>query len=372
MPTLEPHTDLGICASAIEAYLRHRFGDRAVLIRLSELGQTTQESLKSYGYGRPLRIDFEVDGERRRLVLRSMTADPFGHERRADRVGALVQDFDTFPGMPRHIQPLAVGTFDEQGALVPMGRGEAWLLTDYVEGELYAHDLRELQGSKIASQQDLARARALATYAAEIHSDRGCHGEWDRSMRDTIGSGEGIFGLTDSYPLDHPIAATERLERIETLCLRWRWRWRREDVGVRRARRIHGDYHPFNILFRKGTDFTALDCSRGAFGEPADDVTCMSLNYLFFALAGGSECFDGALRQLWDAFFTTYLEASGDLELLNMVAPFYAWRGLVVASPVWYPGIADGVRERIFTFIERLLEGEAFHPSRIDALLEAR
>jgi adenylylsulfate kinase len=37
----------------------------------------------------------------------------------------------------------------------------------------------------------------------------------------------------------------------------------------------------------------------------------------------------------------------------NVIQPFYAWRGLVVASPVWYPDLAPSVRELLFRFIER-------------------
>ena len=52
-----------------------------------------------------------------------------------------------------------------------------------------------------------------------------------------------------------------------------------------------------------------------------------------------------------------------------MVASFFAWRGLVVASPAWYPNVSDTVRERLLCFIERLLAGEAFDPARVDELL---
>src|SRR5690606_17668872 len=145
-------------------------------------------------------------------------------------------------------------------------------------------------------------------------------------------------GLCDSYPDGHPVATSQRLERIEKACVEWRWRLRGHGE---RACRTHGDFHPFNILFRADVDFTALDCSRGAVGEPADDVTCLSINYLFFALASGRAQFDGPLRTLWDTFWARYLEVTGDHEILQMVAPFFAWRGLVVASPVWYPNVEE-------------------------------
>ena len=35
---------------------------------------------------------------------------------------------------------------------------------------------------------------------------------------------------------------------------------------------MHGDFHPWNLLFREGVEFSVLDRSRGEWGEPADDV----------------------------------------------------------------------------------------------------
>lgn len=373
MSTLRAGQGPKVRVEAIERYLRRRFGGQAEVLGVGELGQSTQESLKDYGYGRPLRVDFRVaaGGTAQTMVIRTMSPDPFGHDRRADRVGAMVLDFDVFPTMPRHIQPHEVGVFDAAGELVPMPAGEAWLVTDYVDGELYARDLKVLQGVAKAGARDLARAEALADYLAALHVVAGPPEAWWRAIRDTIGSGEGIFGLCDSYPAGHPIARPERLMRIEQAAIAWRWRWRAEGepLALRRSRRTHGDFHPFNLLFREGVDFTALDCSRGAVGEPADDVACLSLNYLFFSLAGGAERFEGALRELWEVFWARYLDKSGDLEILSRVAPFFAWRGLVVASPVWYPKVPDAVRERLFLFIERLLAGEPFMPSRVDELL---
>lgn len=368
MSTLRPGRPLAITPEAIARYLTRRHGPITNL-RVTELGQSTQASLKDYGYGRPLRLDFEAHGQPRTEVLRTMSADPFGHDRRADRVASMVLDFDTFGRLPRHIRPLDVGCFDD-GELVPMAHGEAWLVTSYVDGELYANDLRALQHADHAAPLDLARAEALADYLAELHreplEDTASH-TWARTIRDTIGSGEGLFGLTDSYPDDHPVATHQRLMRIEQAAIAWRWSAR--DHIRRRARRTHGDFHPFNILFREHTDFTALDCSRGAGGDPADDLTCLSINYLFFRLAGGAPQFDGALRALWDRFWDRYLSTTHDREVFAVVAPFFTWRALVVASPLWYPNVPDPVRERLFTFAERLLAGHPFDPTRVDELL---
>jgi adenylylsulfate kinase-like enzyme len=51
-----------------------------------------------------------------------------------------------------------------------------------------------------------------------------------------------------------------------------------------RLARMHGDFHPFNIVF-DGAQPTMLDASRGVCGDPADDLTALAVNFLLFALS---------------------------------------------------------------------------------------
>jgi aminoglycoside phosphotransferase (APT) family kinase protein len=124
---------------------------------------------------------------------------------------------------------------------------------------------------------------------------------------------------------------------------------------------VHGDFHPWNIMFREGPDFTVLDRSRGEWGEAADDVTAMTINYLFFGLlkTDGKEI-DKDFKELFELFFDVYLEKTGDDVLLKVIQPFYAFRGLVVASPVWYPNISLDIRRNLFNFIKNVLAADVF------------
>lgn len=354
-----------IVADRVESYLRRHGYPDAQVRSMSPLGGDAHGDLKVYGYGKPLLVLFEAEGQQERVVIRTMSPDPFGHERRADRAYQMVLSFDTFNQIDRHIRALDVGSFSRTGDMYSAADGEFFLVTNYVEGELYAKDLFAAQEQAQATPRDLQRAEALAAYLAKLHRNRVNADAYGRHIRDTVGSGEGIFGLNDAYPADDPIATPQRLQTIELDTVRWRWR-----LGQRshRACQTHGDFHPFNILFREGSDFSALDCSRGGVGEPADDVTCMSVNYMFFALNAGGE-FTGALRQMWDTFWRVYLARSGDRELLEMVPLYFTWRCLVLVSPLWYPNLSATTRERLLSFCERLLAGAAFNPSQVDSLL---
>ena len=142
------------------------------------------------------------------------------------------------------------------------------------------------------------------------------------------------------------------------------WRWKLKPL-THRLRQIHGDFHPWNILFGGGADFRVLDRSRGEFGDPADDVACITSNFLFFSLQRYG-CLHGALQKLFRRFWERYLAGSGDFEMLRVVAPFFAFRGLVMASPLWYPALSDPVRKKLLAFVFTVLRKDTFNPQEVN------
>jgi hypothetical protein len=173
------------------------------------------------------------------------------------------------------------------------------------------------------------------------------------------------MGIADSYP-EHPLISAGLLEKIEHLCVGWRWRLK---TLTHRLRQVHGDFHPWNILFRSATEFSLLDRSRGEYGDPADDVASLTMNYFFFSLQRSGRL-EGALESLFLRFWQRYLEKSGDREMLRVAAPFLAFRGLVMASPLWYPTLPDAVRQRILVFILAVLESDSFDPQKANTYCE--
>lgn len=323
-------------------------------VKALEDDETSGAAMKALGYGSPLRIELSRGAERHIVVFHTARPDDFGHDRRADRVSNLVLAYDTYTRIPNHVAPLDVGLVRDDGSLVSLERtSEPYLLTSWVEGELYAEHLRRIAATGVATAQDLAHAERIAQLLLEIHGAPGSHAAaYTRAIRDLLGHGEGIFGLVDSY--EDP-ALLPRLRAIEEACLGWRWKLRGR---TERLRRTHGDFHPFNIVI--GDDVLLLDASRGCEGDPADDVACISINYLFFGV--GRPGWQRGLGALWDRFWQTYL-AGDRVDVLAAVAPYYAWRALVLASPKWYPHLSAADRDRILAFAERALAAERFDPA---------
>lgn len=349
--------------AGLEARLAALFPDfRVTAVEPLSPDTGTGEAEKGLGYGRPLRVRLnDAAGEARQVVFHLEGANDFGHDRRADRAANVLLAWDSFGRVPHHVRPLDVGAIGRDGALVPLGEaGELYLLTEWAEGHVYADDLRRIGRTGLLEPLDLARVDGLVEVLRELHGQPGTHpGAYVRAWRDLVGSGEGIAGLVDGYGPEVPGAPVERLARLEHACLDWRHRHHRR---VARLRRTHGDFHPFNLVFPAAARRPRLlDTSRGAQGEPADDVTCLGINFLFFGLEH-REKWSGGLGALWRRFWAGYLE-DGDAGVLEVAAPFFAWRALVLCNPGWYPHVTAADRERLLGLAERALSAPRFDPA---------
>ena len=357
MPTLNKHS--------LEQYLRARFGSKATLRSYRIIGkESAKGKQKQYGYGTPVKVTYRIGHQVKSAVLATMKPGPFGHEHMADRAQAMLWDYDSYGRLPRHVKALDVGVFAAGHTMVSVADAqEYFVLNEWLEGSSYHLDLERLAQGRALRTLDRARTVALARYLAHIHARKKRDANlYRRRLRELIGHGECIMGLTDSYPSQFAFITEDLLRLVEEACNRWRWRLRDK---ANRLSQVHGDFHPWNVLFQTRDTFSVLDRSRGEWGEPADDVTSMTINYFFFSL-----CRWGTLRGpfeiLFRSFWETYIEASRDKDVTKAAAPFFAFRGLVLASPVWYPRISVNVRRRMFRFIENVLDATEFDPALVN------
>lgn len=353
----------------IQEYLKQIHGPAVKLLRIRTSPPGAKGTgPKGFGYGQPIFLEYSLHRKRESAVLETMKDDDFGHQYLADRAHNVILAHTTFGNLPKHARSIDAGIITQSQRLVSVGDAEEYFqLVRFVGGREYFRDLERIRERGKLEALDLERAEVLADYLAQIHSKKYSRPAlYTRRIRELVGHSECIMGLIDSYPPGTEFASSKELQEIEKKCIAWRWRLKSKTT---RLRRVHGDFHPWNIFFRKGTDFSLIDRSRGEWGEPADDVSALTINYLFYSLRTYGE-FRPPFQKLWDLFHSRYLEKTGDSELYSVIQPFYAWRGLVIASPIWYPDLSRKVRGALLNFINNVLEREKFEYKDIGKLLK--
>src|SRR5262245_33510253 len=130
----------------IERYLESVVGAKARILSLKTLGESEEADIKSYGYGTPVQIDYEVGGKKHRGVLHTISPGPFGHEHMADRAQMLLWDHKAFNLLPSHVRSIDVGAFRRNGSTVSLGDVEEFFeLTEYAEGRCYVEDITRMR-----------------------------------------------------------------------------------------------------------------------------------------------------------------------------------------------------------------------------------
>ena len=310
-------------------------------------------------------MEMRTEGETKSYVVKGLYGEGLGHDYPSDRAAVFLLDLDEYGKLAKHVKAVDVLSEMADGTIVSVGGGrEYYLLMERGEGRDYFHDLRELSGKAALGGSDRKRIKTMASYLAQTHSvKKDSKVLYWRKLRDTVGHGECLMGVFDTYP--DGTLSYEAMADIEKRCVDWRARLK---PLSRRLSQIHGDFHPGNIWFRDDGDFVLLDRSRGPWGEPADDVTALAVNYIFFSVRTYGDV-RGAYLEGLTLFFDEYIEASGDSEIREVVAPFFAFRTAVVGNPVFYPDVTPEKRAALFRFCRNVLDRRIFLPEDVNNYL---
>ncbi len=344
----------------IEKYIRGLFGQDVTEVKIRKLGEGVQ--------GAGFLVEAGTKEGVKSYVIKGLFTEGLEHDYPADRAGVFLLDLDEFSNLPGHVKALDVLSEMEDGSIKSIGGGsEYYLLMERAKGKHYFHDLAAMASKEKLGGTDIQKIKAMTSYLAKIHSvkkdSRALH--W-RKVRDTIGHGECLMGVFDTYP--DGTMLYEDMADIEKKCIDWRARLKPKYA---RLCQVHGDFHPGNVWFQNNKEFILLDRSRGPWGDAVDDITALTINYIFFSINHFGEM-RGPYLEALNLFYNEYVRESGDNELYEVAAPFYAFRGAVVANPVFYPDVTKENRRKMLNFVNGVLDDESFKIEKINEYIATR
>jgi hypothetical protein len=367
---------------ALKAYLKKQFKD-IIQVDIRKLGSGVQ--------GSGFLIAMKTQSGIRSYVVKTLLSEGLGHDYPSDRAGVFLLDLDEYKNLPRHVKAIDVLAEMEDGSIKSIGGGkEYYLLMERGAGRHYFNDLREFSHRDKLETSDIEKIDAMISYLADIHSvKKDSKTLYWRKLRDTVGHGECLMGVFDTYP-DGTLSYYEMANIIKK-SVDWIAKLKPK---YRRLCQIHGDFHPGNIWFQEARsqksevrgqthtspplekggkggfdiDFILLDRSRGPWGDAADDITALTINYIFFSIRHYGSV-KGSYFEGLKMFFEKYVSLTGDDELYSVVAPFFAFRGAVVANPVFYPDLSLEQRKLIFRFVNNVLDDDRFRIDRVNDYL---
>jgi len=300
-----------------------------ILKKIKEITHAEKITLLGKGvYGEA----YLIEKEGKKLVLKTMAEGEYGHDHYSDIAQVLLWQNDAFNRFPKHVKSFNVLAVDEEGnEIKEIGKCKKYyILMEYAKGENYFTDLDRILKEGV-QEKDKERPIILSDFLAKAHSSKIENKSlYKRKIRDTVGHGECIMGVLDAFPKQEFFTDEEQGKFVQ-LCVK---QWAKMRGMERRLACVHGDFHPGNIMFH-GNDFILLDRSRGEYGEPADDLTAFTINYVFYSFLKYGKT-KGEFWELNKLFWDNYVEKTKDSEIWKAAPLFYAFRALVVANPLFY------------------------------------
>ena len=354
--------------SVIKNYLEAKERSRVNILSYEKLG--------SGWHGTGYKIRYKVQGTRdkgktKEVVIRTLMPEGFSHDYLSDRAKVFILQHEMSKSIPGHVKSLDVSGYSKSNELISLGDiKEYFQVVEVAGGRSYSEDFSRIKKTGVLNDEDRKKALLISDYLVQLHGKK-YKGTADeersirrRHTRDAIGHGEMMMGVIDTYPDDFQFITKDGLS--ELICKTVKFREKIKDVPFV-PRRIHGDFHPGNILFDK-KKIIVLDASRELYGDAGDDVCAMAINYIWFAVMQSGE-FGGSFSELFRLFWDNYMKKTNDELIQKTAGVHFAFRGVVVAHPVFYSDQSDDTRKKMIKFVNNVLDSEMFDASRINDYL---
>jgi len=323
-------------------------------------------------------------GQEKRYILKTLRGQGFGHDYPADRANVVIRSLMDYNLLPNHIKAIDVGSLQDDDSLLSVGKPkDFFIILEEGKGTEYWNDLDEMMKRGNLTENDEKKIKLLANYLAKIHSEKytGDNREslYKRVVRDFVGHGELTMGVIDTFPKKLDFTTNQELLEIVKKMVEW---WEKIRYKNERLTVVHGDFYPGNIWF-DNEKLVIFDRSRFRYGEPADDTTCLTMNFINYSVLAFDE-FKKPFKELLELFFMEYFKKRNDQEMFKVSPLFYAFRALVCIHPLFYDAewlkkhgfgeerikLLNESKRKIINFTKNILNEDEFNIKKINSYLK--
>jgi len=367
---------LEINKQELEKYLSGIFGSDIDIKNIQKLG----EGFHGLGFS----IDtVDKNDKEKKYILKTLKGEGFGQDYPADRASVLIRSLMDYNTLPNHVKAINVGSIQNNGKVLSIGNpNDFFIILEEGKGKDYWNNLDYIREEGVLKGENKERVSTLAKYLGKIHSINYDGDSRDnlyrRVIRDFVGHGELTMGVIDTFPNDLGFVDRKHLVEIVKKMVDW---WDKLKDEHHRLTTIHGDFYPGNIWFDDGK-LVVLDRSRFRYGEPADDVTCLIMNFINYSVMTYGD-FRDPFKEMVELFFSEYFKERKDIDLFKISPLFFAFRGIVCIHPIFYSkewmksrgfkqeriDLINENKKKIMNFINNVLKEDEFKVDRINTYL---
>lgn len=369
--------NMQINKDALKAYLSGVFSSDITVTDIKKLG----EGFHAEGFLIKTR---DKEGKEKRYILKTLRGQGFGHDYPSDRANVVIRSLLDYNLLPNHIKAMDVGSIQDDDSLRSVGKPkDFFIILEEAKGTEYWKDLDEMRDRGSLLEVDVKKIKNLANYLVKIHSMKYTGGNreslYKRVVRDFVGHGELTMGVIDTFPKKLDFTSNKELVDIVKKMVEW---WEKIKNKDHRLTTIHGDFHPNNIWFDNDA-LVVLDRSRFRYGDPADDTTSLTMNFINYSVMAFGE-FKNPFKELLELFFMEYFKKINDLEMFKVSPLFYAFRSLVCIHPLFYNAnwlkkhgfseervkLLNESKRKIINFAKNILNEDEFNIKKINSYLK--
>ncbi len=156
--------EIKIPEGIMKKYLEEREAASIVLLSYERLG--------SGWHGTGYKIKYDVKGNTKNVILRTLRPVDFSHDYASDRAKVFTLQHELSNSIPKHISSIDVGGYAEDGSLMSLGKAKEYFqIVEVAYGATYVDDLIRILNDKKLNDDDIKKAKMLSGYLAELESE---------------------------------------------------------------------------------------------------------------------------------------------------------------------------------------------------------